>query len=108
MATAFSGLVLGMALLRGWTEYPQYETETLSIIRAYYLAGVFTGTLLGLLRPWLATRLGRVAVSILCATAIYGVVGLTMLGASGRTLAVALIAGVFGGSLFSYLNRDAR
>ena len=108
MATAFSGLVLVLALLRGSIEYPEYDTDTFRVIGAYYLAGLFAGGLLGLLRPWLSSRIGRVAVSILCATAIYGAVGLSMYGPSGRTLAGAVTLGVVGGGWFAYLNRDER
>ena len=70
-ATIYSAFALGMALLRGSTDYESGPTTWQTIV-FYYLAGVLGGTIFGLLRPLRNRYAGRYLTAYLILFLVYG------------------------------------
>jgi hypothetical protein len=70
LATVFSAIALGMAMLRGSTDYDGFTTW--QAIAFYYLAGIAGGTVFGLLQPFRDRYVGRYLTAYLILFLVYG------------------------------------
>lgn len=99
LAAWYSLLVLGLALLRGSTEYPQYGLTTWRIIGLYWFLGLAAGAVTGLLRPLCEFELGAGLVGWAAGAAVYGGIGLAMDGPRPHVFVFAALLGL-GGAWF--------
>ncbi len=99
VATAFSGYVLIVSLLDGSTRFQRYGLSPWQIIATYYAAAVLAGVALGLLRPLTDGRLGAYLVGVLIGFSVYGAIGVSMYGLTGKVAGIAAICGLLVGGL---------
>jgi hypothetical protein len=100
MATAFSILVLILALLRRSWYFDTYGMSAAQIIAGYYGAAVIGGITAGLLWPLTRWKLGSFVVGTVVGFIFYDCLGFLMYGWGSHLLWVGGIAGVIvGGGL---------
>ena len=104
-AVIYSVFVIGMAILRGSTQYPEHGLNTWTIVATYFALGFGGGVTIGLLRPLLRWGLGAALVGFVMGTILFIGIGVAQDGWSRTVLNEGLILGALSGPLSAFLIR---
>ena len=104
-AVIYSAFVIGMAILRGSTEYPEHGLNTWIIIATYFALGLIGGVTIVLLRPLLQWGLGAAFVGFVIGTLIFIGIGVAQDGWSREALTDGVMLGAISGPLTAFLIR---
>ena len=109
LALFFSLFVGLLALWRGADWNPTYKVSTWSVVLGYWIAGIFGGLLVGVLRPLATGRFGNTLVGVLIGAFGYSAVMLVVDGISEFRPIPAVLAGILvGGGVGFWIGGEVR
>lgn len=92
---AFSGIAIIQLLVGGERVFRANDTTFLAVVAAYLLGGAAAGALVGLLRNWTSSKVGKLLTSTLAAVPIYLAIRIAIRGFSswetGDTLGLIVL-----------------
>jgi len=99
-AVFFSVIAIVFWILGGPGVFEGNGTTLGATLLAYLVGGLLAGGLLGVLRPIARHWVGAAIVGVVCATAVYGAIAVSIEGLTIRSVKTALIAGILLGPFF--------